>query len=56
MAVSGTNLASIGYHVGSKEQLLNAAIGRLHLRSSIAVPGLRYPVPMRTTLLLIEPR
>src|SRR3954449_5592590 len=27
VAASGTNLASIGYHFGSKEALLNAAIG-----------------------------
>jgi AcrR family transcriptional regulator len=29
VAVSGTNLASIGYHFGSKEALLNAAMGEL---------------------------
>lgn len=29
VAASGTNLASIGYHFGSKEQLLNTAIGQI---------------------------
>ncbi len=29
VAVSGTNLASIGYHFGSKAGLLNAALGQL---------------------------
>ena len=28
VAASGTNLASIGYHFGSKESLLNEAIGQ----------------------------
>jgi AcrR family transcriptional regulator len=42
VAASGTNLASIGYHYGSKEKLMNAALGELmeqfgaHLGQSLA--------------------
>jgi len=51
VAASGTNLASIGYHYGSKEALLNAALieatGEWGDEMAVAVAGVDDPDPYR---------
>jgi len=51
VAASGTNLASIGYHYGSKEALLNAALieatGEWGDEMAVAVAGIDDPDPYR---------
>src|SRR5919112_3115265 len=51
VAASGTNLASIGYHYGSKEALLNAALieatGEWGDEMATAIAGVDEPDPYR---------
>ncbi|MGH3384353.1 MAG: TetR/AcrR family transcriptional regulator [Nocardioidaceae bacterium] len=50
VAESGTNLASIGYHFGSKEGLLNAAIGTVLDEWTEQLSSLAMAVPDATPL------
>ncbi|RZQ63698.1 TetR/AcrR family transcriptional regulator [Amycolatopsis suaedae] len=48
VAASGTNLASIGYHFGSKEGLLNAVIGEVFEEWTDRIAGLAMADPAAT--------